>query len=92
MENQNNNLSVVEQGSDLQVLSQQGMPFKTIISETASQLSDILMANIKKVQDDPAFVPQAKEVRDNVRELVNLARVEIDMIREARKVVVRKNS
>lgn len=89
MEKQNNSkeLSVVEQGSDLLVLKEQGMPFKTIIGETATQLSGILMANIKKVQDDPTFVPQAKEVRDNVRELVNLARVEIDMIREARKVV-----
>lgn len=87
MENQNNQLAVVEQGSDLQLLKEQGMPFKTIISETAGPLSEILMANIKKVQNDPTFVPQAKEVRDNVRELVNLARVEIDMIREARKVV-----
>jgi len=87
MQNDNNQVAKFEQGSDLQVLKEQGMPFKTIISETASKLSDILMNNITKVQADPSFVPQAKEVRDNVRELVNLARVEIDMIREARKVV-----
>ena len=90
MEDQNNKVAVMEQGSDLQVLKEQGMPFKTIIGETAGPLSEILMANIQKVQNDPGFVPQAKEVRDNVRELVNLARVEIDMIREARKVIAKK--
>jgi hypothetical protein len=90
MEDQNDKVAVMEQGSALQILGEKGMPFKTIIGSTASQLSEILMANIKKVQTNPEFVPQAKEVRDNVRELVNLARVEIDMIREARKVVVKK--
>lgn len=87
MEEQNNQVATIEQGSGLQIINQNGMPFKTIISETAKPLSEILMANIKKVQEDPGFINQAKEVRDNVRELVNLARVEIDMIREARKVV-----
>ncbi len=90
MEDQNNKVAVMEQGSDLQVLKEKGMPFKTIIGETAGPLSEILMANILKVQNDASFVPQAKEVRDNVRELVNLARVEIDMIREARKVIAKK--
>jgi|GEM_PF-3404884 len=91
MENQNNELAVMEQGSGLQAMGQTDLPYKTIIGQTASQLSEILMNNIQKVQDNPNYVPQAKEVRDNVRELVNLARVEIDMIREARKVVVKKS-
>ncbi len=82
---ENNQIATAEQGSELQILNQKDMP-KTIISETAGPLSAILMENIKKVQADPNYINQAKEIRDNVREIINLGRVEIDMFREVRKV------
>ena len=74
--------------TDIQVMNGNNaiQPFKTVISETASPLSEILMASIRKVQADPGYINQAKEIRDNVRELVNLARVEVDAIRELRKL------
>jgi len=62
-----------------------GVFFQTVIGKTAKPLTEILMENIQKVQENPEYIAQAKEIRDNVRELVNLARVEADMVRELRK-------
>lgn len=78
--NENNKPTIVETGVDLHQ--------KTVIGQTASPLKDILMDSIKKVQNDPSYIPQAKAIRENVRELVNLARVEIDAFREVRKVKI----
>lgn len=78
------------ENTGLTLLNESGKPIQTIVGQNAPALSGILMDNIKRVQDNPAYIGQAKEIRDNVRELVNLARVEIDMIREVRKVVHHK--
>lgn len=73
-----------DSNSGLTLTNAQGGKMKTVIGENSRALSEILMANIKKVQDDPGFIPQAKEIRDQVRELSNLARIEVDMVREMR--------
>lgn len=88
MEEQNEHQE--NESTSLTILNDSGKPVKTIVGENATALSNILIDNIKKVQDNPAYIGQAKEIRDNVREIVNLARVEIDMIREVRKVVHHK--
>lgn len=73
-----------ENNNWLAMTNAQGGQIKTVIGENSKALSEILMANIKRVQDDPNFIPQAKEIRDQVRELSNLARIEVDMVREMR--------
>lgn len=82
MEDNNQN-----ENTGLQIVNDAGKPIHTIIGNNAGELSRILMDNIKKVQEDPKYIGQAKEVRDNVREVISLARIEVDMIREVRKVV-----
>jgi hypothetical protein len=43
-------------------------------------LTDILMADIEKVRKDPEYVHQAKQVCNNVSAIVNITRLQIQML------------
>lgn len=43
----------------------------------AHQLKDILMDNIKRVQENKDYIPQADVVRENVDSMIDLAKTEI---------------
>ncbi len=44
-----------------------------------SELRDILLDNVKKVQENKDYVPQAKEISNSIGQIINLAKVEIDL-------------
>jgi len=46
-----------------------------------SQMQDVIMDNIKKVQANPDYVPQAKEINKNVNSMIDLAKTQIEMLK-----------
>lgn len=52
---------------------------------TMTDLTQVFMDNIKKVQKDPAYIEQAKTINGSVKEIINITRLKVDMIREVRK-------
>jgi len=90
MNEQTNNELAAEQGSGLQIINPtSGQTVKTVIGENSLAISKILLDQIQKVQADVAYLPQAKEVRENVRELISLGKAEIDMYRIAAQVMLK---
>lgn len=57
-----------------------------ISSSVLSEVKDILMANIKSVQADKNYIPQAVEVRESADKIIDLAKVEIDYMRTLNKL------
>lgn len=53
----------------------------SVIGSNGKELSDILKDNIRKVQSDPAYIPQAQAIADQVKEIINLAKVEVEMVK-----------
>lgn len=53
---------------------------------SAGQLRETLMANLKKVQEDPSYIPQAQVVNQTVSTIIDLAKAEVDMINAASKL------
>lgn len=53
---------------------------------SAAQLRETLMINLKKVQDDPSYIPQAQAVNQTVSTIIDLAKAEVDMINAAAKL------
>lgn len=47
-------------------------------------LKDTLLDNIKKIQENPAYIPQAEAITNNVNSLINLAKVEVDFLKTLR--------
>ena len=62
------NLQVIQQPEDFQMLKTPGL---------ALEVKDILMDNIRKVQTDRNYIPQAEAIRENVDTLIELAKTEI---------------
>jgi len=52
--------------------------------ETFKTLSGILLEDIQKVRKDPAYVGQAKQVCNNISALVNITKLQLDMLRKDR--------
>jgi hypothetical protein len=50
--------------------------------ETFKTLSEILLEDVKKVRENPAYVAQAKQVCNNVSALVNITKLQIEMLRK----------
>lgn len=48
-------------------------------------VEDVLMNMIDKLQDDPEFVGQAKEINSSVSNLINIQKLRLQMMKEARK-------
>ncbi len=44
-------------------------------------LKTILMDNIKKIQDDKAFIPQAAEINNQVKSYIDIVKTEIEVIK-----------
>jgi hypothetical protein len=56
------------------------------LSDTLVQLKDILMDNIKKVQEDKEYITQAKEVNNSIKEVVNLAKLDIEYTKLSKEI------
>lgn len=57
----------------------------TVLNSTgAEQIKNILMDNIKKVQESSSYIPQAKQINTDVNSLIELAKAEIDIIKLTR--------
>lgn len=50
------------------------------------QIKNIVMDNIKKVQDDAKYIPQATAVNQSVNTLLNMAKLELQAAKLAREV------
>lgn len=51
---------------------------KTIMASTGQDLVEILRDNIRKVQEDKNYIPQAHEIQNNARTIIELAKVEVE--------------
>ena len=51
---------------------------KTIMASTGQDLVEILRDNIRKVQEDKNYIPQAQEIQNNARTIIELAKVEVE--------------
>lgn len=51
----------------------------SIIRQSGIELKNILLNNIRKVQDDSTYLPQAQEVNANVKTIIDLAKTEVEM-------------
>ena len=49
--------------------------------QAVAQMETILMENIEKVQNDPKYIPQAREVNKNVNSIITLARTRIQLVK-----------
>ncbi|OFY87866.1 MAG: hypothetical protein A3F72_03055 [Bacteroidetes bacterium RIFCSPLOWO2_12_FULL_35_15] len=52
---------------------------QTIPLSIMSKLRDTLLDNIEKVKADKEYVPQAKEISSSIGQIINLAKIEIEM-------------
>lgn len=57
---------------------------KTVVGSSAFELKEILMDNIKKVQGNKDYIPQAVEINNNVKSIIDLAKAEVEMYKSIR--------
>lgn len=50
-----------------------------------SNMKNILLDNIKKIQEDKAYINQAKAINNNINTLLNMVKLEIQISREMNK-------
>ena len=82
MESQANITTTEQPETNLQVVSTpQSFMATTVIGQNSKALAEILMASIANVQKDAAYIPQATAIAEQVKEVINLAKVEVDMIK-----------
>ncbi|MES2810033.1 MAG: hypothetical protein V4619_15485 [Bacteroidota bacterium] len=55
----------------------------TIVGKNAGKLSEIIMASIEKLQNDPSYISQAEAVNAQVKSLIELGKSEIEMFKVA---------
>ncbi len=53
--------------------------------EIMAELKGVIMENIRKVREDREYIPQAQAMAKQVQTLINLANLEFNMQKEARK-------
>jgi hypothetical protein len=51
-------------------------------------LENTLMENIKKLNEDPSFLSQAKEINSTAKNLIQINKTKVDLFREIRKANV----
>lgn len=49
--------------------------------ENMNSLSDILMENIKKVQDDPQYIDRAKSINESAKNLIELKKTQLEVVK-----------
>ncbi|PRY51512.1 hypothetical protein B0I27_10798 [Arcticibacter pallidicorallinus] len=65
------------------VVSPSAVP-QTIIRTSGGELKDLVMENIRKIQRDKEYIPQAIEINNQVKTLIDLAKTEIELIKALR--------
>jgi len=63
-------------GGSLHLLSK-----RTMVGTTGVEIKNILLENIRNVNKDKSFVPQAAAVNNSVKQLIDLAKAEIEMFK-----------
>jgi hypothetical protein len=56
-------------------------PNSTIIHAVGTELSNIIMDNIRKVKADKEYIPQAQEINANVKSMIDLAKAEVEYMK-----------
>lgn len=51
------------------------------VNSTISQLQTILLDNIEKVKKDANYIPQAKAINNDVNSIINLAKIQVMLIK-----------
>lgn len=51
------------------------------INENQKSLSKTVMENIEKIKADASYIPQAKAVNDQIKTMIAMAKVEIDLMK-----------
>lgn len=54
---------------------------QTIIRTSGGELKELVMDNIRKIQRDKEYIPQAIEINNQVKTLIDLAKTEIELIK-----------
>lgn len=67
----------VSPGQDLEVIA----PAPSVIRTNASNLANIIMDNITKLKTDKAYIPQAQEINNAVKTMIDLAKVEVEYMK-----------
>jgi len=58
----------------------------SIIGQNAVELTGILMENIRRVKEDPSFIPQAEAINSGVKTIIDVAKTQIDAFKAMRGV------
>lgn len=53
----------------------------SMIFQSGHEIKSLILENIKKVKDDPAFIPQAIEVNSNIKSIIELAKTEVEYLK-----------
>jgi hypothetical protein len=56
------------------------MPEITVTGAVAKELKDVLMDNIRKVQENKEYIQQAEAIKANVDSVIQLAKTEIEYL------------
>jgi hypothetical protein len=70
------------------IVKAEAHPALSVITSQASTMQDlgeILKSSIERVQKDPGYIPQAKEIGSNVKTMLQLAKLQLEMVKELRK-------
>jgi hypothetical protein len=73
---------VPEREPQLAVSNSKGLflPEVTVNGAVVKELKDVLMDNIKKVQENKDYIPQAEAIKSNVDSVIQLAKAEIEYL------------
>jgi hypothetical protein len=53
----------------------------SVIGQNAKALGDLIMENIAKVKKDPAYIPQANAINDQLKSLIELGKTQVEMVK-----------
>jgi hypothetical protein len=52
-----------------------------MIFQSGQEIKNLLLENIKKVNNDPSFIPQAQEINSNIKSIIELAKTEVEYLK-----------
>lgn len=55
----------------------------TILTDKSTDLVDLIMANIRKINEDPKNIPQADAVNSQVKTLIDLGKTQLETLKLA---------
>lgn len=61
-----------------------GLQHQTVINSSGLELKNVLMDTVRKLQRDKDYVSQASAINDSVKTIIDLAKVEVEMIKVMR--------